>query len=388
MRYARTHMTRVLFYLLLAVAVVLSSVAPGAPVSAASPITLDSFAQVAFPTSITFTVKAQSDSAIVSLRLHYIVERENFATVVSEVWAQFQPGKSVDTQWLWDVRKGGPPPGGRIEYWWIAENASGTRSETSHLKVSFEDSRYKWQSITNGVVNLLWYKGDRSFADSLMAAAQQGLQRLNTDTGAAPQRQVRIYIYGSAQDMQGALQFPQEWTGGVAFSEFDIILIGVSPDILDWGKRAIVHELTHWITGQLTFNNYGAGLPVWLEEGLATYGEGPITSQYQDLLAAAIRDNKLISVRTLSSPFSADSQTALLSYAESNSIVAFLIQTYGRDKMTKLLDVFHQGSDYDDALKQVYGFDQDGLDTRWRQSIGVKIAQAAVQELMLAALSV
>lgn len=387
MRKTTAHVTRVLFYLMLVVAIILPFVAPP-PVSAASPITLDSSAQVAFPTSITFTVKAQSDSTIVSLRLHYIVERENLATVVSEAWAQFSPGRSVDTQWLWDVRKGGPPPGGRIEYWWTAENASGTKSETPHLKVSFEDSRYKWQSITTGVVNLLWYKGDRTFADALMAAAQQGLQRLNTDTGAVPQRQVSIYIYGSAQDMQGALQFPQEWTGGVAFSEFDIILIGVSPDILDWGKRAVAHELTHWITGQLTFNNYGAGLPVWLEEGLATYGEGPMTPDNQARLATAIRDSKLISVRSLSSPFSADSEQALLSYAESDSIVAFLIQTFGRDKMTKLLDVFHQGSGYDDALEQVYGFDQDGLDTRWRQGIGVKIAQAPVQEPVLAAISI
>jgi hypothetical protein len=30
--------------------------------------------------------------------------------------------------------------------------------------------------------------------------------------------------------------------------------------------------------------------------------------------------------------------------------------------MLQLLEVFHQGSDYDAALKQVYGFDQDGLD--------------------------
>ncbi|HLC23417.1 MAG TPA: peptidase MA family metallohydrolase [Dehalococcoidia bacterium] len=387
MRETTAHATRVLSYLMLVLAIILPFVAPP-PVSAASPITLDSSAQESFPTSITFKVKAQSDSNVVRLRLHYIVERENFATVVSEAWAQFSPGKSVDTQWLWDVRKGGPPPGGRIEYWWTAENASGTKSETPHLKVSFEDSRYKWQSITTGVVNLLWYQGDRTFADALMAAAQQALLRLGNDSGAVPQRQVRIYIYGSAQDMQGALQFPQEWTGGVTFSEFDIILIGVSPDILDWGKRAVAHELTHWITGQLTFNNYGAGLPVWLEEGLATYGEGPMTPDNQALLATAIRDNRLISVRSLSSPFSADSEQALLSYAESDSIVAFLIQIYDSDKMTKLLDVFHQGSDYDDALKQVYGFDQDSLDRRWRQSIGVKIAQAPVQEPVLAALSI
>lgn len=42
--------------------------------------------------------------------------------------------------------------------------------------------------------------------------------------------------------------------------------------------------------------------------------------------------------------------------------------------MVRLLQVFHQGSTYDDALKQVYGFDQDGLDIVWRQSLGAKTA--------------
>ena len=71
----------------------------------------------------------------------------------------------------------------------------------------------------------------------------------------------------------------------------------------------------------------------------------------------------MISVRSLSSPFSAIPEQAYISYAESNSIVTFLIQKYGKDKMVQLLNVFHQGSGYDDALKQVYGFDQDGLDS-------------------------
>jgi hypothetical protein len=33
--------------------------------------------------------------------------------------------------------------------------------------------------------------------------------------------------------------------------------------------------------------------------------------------------------------------------------------------MLELLDTFGQGSDYDEALKKVYGFDMDGLNQRW-----------------------
>lgn len=354
------------------------------PADAASSITLTSSVQASFPNSMTFNVKAQSDVNIVKLRLHYIVNRQNFATVVSEGWPQFTPATSVSTQWLWDMRKSSLPPGTRVEYWWTAQDAAGKTSETNHATVTFDDDRYRWQSITTGPVTLLWYSGSQSFANSLMAAAQQGLQRIETDTGAIPQGQVRIYIYASAQDLQGAHLFAQPWEGGVTFGSFDVIAIGVSTSQLSFGQRAVPHELTHWVVGQITFNDYGAGLPTWLSEGLATYGEGIVAIEYESALTSAISNHQLLSVRSLSSPFSADPTTAYISYGESNSIVTFLIETYGKDKMRQLLEVFHQGSGYDDALNQVYGFDQDGLDARWRQSIGVKTSYAPVPEPALA----
>jgi hypothetical protein len=341
------------------------------PVSAASDITMSSSVQSSFPASMTFRVKAQSDVNIVQLRLHYIVDRQNYANVTSESWAQFSPATSVDTQWLWDMRKSSLPPGTKVDYWWTAEDADGKSSQTSHDTVTFEDDRYNWQSIVSDPVTLLWYDGDRNFADTLIAAAHEGLQRIGNDIGATPQGHVRIYIYASAQDLQSAELFPQQWEGGVTFLGFDIIAIAVPTDQLSFGVRAVPHELTHWVVGQITFNDYGAGLPTWLDEGLATYGEGNLASIYQQALNLAIASNQLISIRSLSSPFSAVPEQAYISYGESNSIVTFLIQQYGKDKMIQLLEVFHQGASYDEALKQVYGFDQDGLDSLWRQSLGI-----------------
>jgi hypothetical protein len=342
------------------------------PVAAAAGITLSSSVQAAFPNSMTFNVKAQSDVNIVQLRLHYVVNKQNVAGVTSEGWAQFNPATSVSTQWFWDMRKSSLPPGAQLQYWWTAVDAAGKTAATSPATVSFDDARYKWQSITTAPVTVLWYNGNRSFADAIMTAALQGLQRIQNDTGATPRGNVRIYIYASAQDLQSAQLFAQQWEGGVTFSGYDIIAVGVPTSQLSYGQRAVPHELTHWIIGQITFNNYGAGLPTWLDEGLATYGEGAVSSDYQTALQGAITNNQLFSVRSLSSPFSADAGEAYISYGESNSIVTFLIKTYGKDKMNQLLEVFHQGSSYDAALKQVYGFDQDGLDKVWRQSLGIK----------------
>jgi len=51
-------------------------------------------------------------------------------------------------------------------------------------------------------------------------------------------------------------------------------------------------------------------------------------------------------------------------------VVNFLIQTYGRDKMTALLIALRNGATIDEALQSAYGFDTDGLEDAWRASIG------------------
>ena len=279
------------------------------------------------------------------------------------------PGSTVDTQWTWDMRKtGGLPPGTSVDYWWTVEDANGNRAETDLLQLHFDDLRYSWHSLTEGEVTIYWYKGDNSFAREIMAAAQQALVRLADDTGPCLERPVKLYIYANAQDLKGAMIYPQEWTGGVAFTRYATIAIGIAPDKLDWGKSAIAHELTHLVIHQMTLNPYGE-LPTWLDEGLAMHTEGALAPQFIAYLSKAVAENSLISVRSLSSPFSAYAGEATLAYAQSYSVVEFLITNYGQSKMLELLNTFRQGSGYDTALQKVYGFDMDGLDTLWRDYI-------------------
>jgi hypothetical protein len=369
---------------LLGLAVIILALGARLPASAASGIALSSSVQSGFPNSLTFNVKAQGDVNVTQLRVHYTVDHQTLADVTSEGWAAFTPATSVTTQWVWDMRRTSLPPGAKVTYWWTALDAAGKTAQTDPATVSFDDTRFKWQSVTNGPVTLEWYNGNSSFANALMTAAQDGLKRIQNNTGATPTGNVHIYIYASAADLQSAQLFAQEWEGGVTFSGYDIIAVGVPTSQLSYGQTAVPHELTHWIVGQITFNKYGAGLPTWLDEGLATYGEGALNPSYQSALSNAIKNNQLLSVRTLSSPFSADTQTAYISYGESDSIVTFMINNYGKDKMNQLLEVFRQGSTYDAALQQVYGFDQDGLDKVWRQSLGIKMVFMPQMEPALA----
>jgi hypothetical protein len=330
---------------------------------------LDSSAQIYFPSGLAFSIKAQSQNDIVKLRLHYQVDRMNYAPITDEAWPEFTPSTKVQTQWVWDMRKASLPAGATVTYWWTIEDTTGDSLTTPSQKVRFDDLRYNWKKVTSGQISLFWYKGNQSFVDQLTVACQQALDRLAQDTGVYLKQPVSLYIYASPEDLRGAMVFPQEWTGGVAFTEYGIIAIGIPINELDWGKGALGHELGHMVTHQITFSPYGAILPTWLDEGLAMYAEGKPDPYLQSVLEKAITQHNLISVRSLASPFSAIPEQAYISYAESQSLIEFLIQNYGRDKMLNLLNLFKEGNTYDDALTQVYGFDQDGLDALWQKYI-------------------
>ncbi len=354
---------------LLAVIVVCPAVQPAVAQSQDSIKVTGSEAKVNFPLQLNFSLKAQSGAAITDIRLRYNIAQESFATVTAEAYVVFAPASTVDVQYSLDMRKtGGLPPGVKLNYWWVIRDAAGGILETKPASLGFDDTRYKWQEIHDGMVNIYWYSGSTEFAYELMFTAREALEKLARDTGAEVNKPINMYVYASTQDLLGALIYPYEWTGAVTYSQFNTIAIGLQPSNLEWGRMAVAHELSHVAIYQVTANPYN-DLPRWLDEGLAVYAEGVVDVAFSTALYNAVQSNSLISVRSLASPFSADSKLASLSYGESFSIVEYLISTYGQDKMLELLTVFQQGSTYDSALLKVYGFDTEGLDTAWRQYV-------------------
>jgi hypothetical protein len=352
---------------------------PG-PVQAQGGLTiLNSLAKVEFPLRLNFNLSARSSVNITDIRLDYTVDRASFAEVISEVYVEFKPNTTVDVSWALEmVKVGGLPPGSTMKYWWWVKDASGNKVESAPAQVRFDDLRYQWRNLTEGKVTVYWYQGDDSFARELMAAAQQALGKLAADTGASPQKPVEVYIYADVSDLMGAMIYPPQWIGGVNFPNYHIIALAIGSGELTRGKRDMAHELTHQVTYQMTANPYNA-IPRWLDEGLSTYSEGLLDPFLASDLSTAIAENKLISVRSLCSEFSAIPEQAYLSYAQSYSLVEFLITSYGRAKMLELLETFNEGSSYDGALERVYGFDMDGLDKLWRDYVAKQYRSAAME---------
>jgi hypothetical protein len=329
----------------------------------------NSVAQIDFPLALHFSAQFQSNTDITDIRLRYKVERLGYAQVINEAYVNFTPSSTINARYTLDMRRiGGFPPGANLHYWWVAEDAGGATLETEPVQYQINDTRYKWQSLSQDKINIFWYEGSNSFAQALMSTAQQSLVKLASDTGATPDNIINVYIYANYQDLQGSMVYPQEWTGGVAFTQYNIIAIGINTNNLSWGQRAMTHELTHNVVNQETYNPYNE-IPVWLNEGMAMYSEGDLTPQFSTPLVRAIQTDNLFSVRSISSPFSAYADKANLAYAQSYSLVDYLIKQHGSDKMLELFNTFKQGSAYDMAFQKVYGFNMDGLNVQWKSRV-------------------
>lgn len=327
--------------------------------------------EVEFPDSISFDIEVEGEADICEIALHYQIDKLTPIPVTSIAFPSFETAPEIKASWKWDMRKtGGLPPGARLRYWWSIEDVEGNSAETDVANLSFHDRRHSWQSLAGDKMDLFWYRGGDSFGQELLTAAEEALDRLATDVGAQLGENASIYIYASAQDLREALVYPQEWTGGVAYTEYGTIAIGISTDGLHWGKRTIAHELAHLVIHQVIYSGHGIQLPTWLDEGLAMYAEGELSAEMRRTLEDAIHQEKLFSVKSLSGSFPALPEEAYLAYAQSYSLVEFLLEEQGGKAMIlELLNAFKEGSDYVEALNQVYALTIEQLDDLWRQHV-------------------
>ena len=323
-----------------------------------------------FRDRITAHLRAESPNEITEIEFFYRVVGQ---VATSRNVADFEPGTTVEAEYTINQSATYFPPGTELEYWWKLTDSSGDTLKTEHQTYLYLDNRHQFKTLSNDRITLYWYKGDDEFGQALFDQANKALDQLEKNVGVALEDPVKIFIYGSHNDLMDAISVgAQEWTGGQAFTDYGVVVMGVSPGNLDWGLKATTHELTHLVIHQATDNPYG-DLPRWLDEGLAVYNEDPnrLDNQFRYSFEDAVDSGSLMTLQTLSSSFPADSDAANLAYGESGAVVKFIIDTYGTEAMAHLLDIFSEGSLYDDALEEALGVDTKGLDNVWRSSLGL-----------------
>lgn len=334
----------------------------------------DSSAAFTFAKEVRFRLTAQSDADIQSVILFY---RVGDSRVVTRAYPEFQPGRQVQAEWRWQLYPGSLYPGALITYYWQISDAAGRQTRTTSYSLIYQDDRFDWQEYSRDLVHVYAYR-DAKKAQELLQQALQVLEKLGQEIGVTLEQPIHIYVYANRNDMRLALPSRSERydemtvTLGMVVADDTLLLLGSEPDL----EQTLAHELSHIVVGLATKNPFG-DLPRWLDEGLAMYAEGELPARNRRALDQAVKQDDLISVRSLSG-YSGDPAKVDLFYAESYSLVKFLLETYGREKLVALLQEFQQGAYQEDALQKVYGFGLDELDRQWRESLGLGPRQLPV----------
>ncbi len=327
-----------------------------------------------FPDGIKFTVKLRSSQEIDDIRVIF----KTFGKPRSSSYRaiEFEPGTEVTGVSL--LESGGLgsyfPPGTKIEYSFEIRDISGSVLRTKKREFIYEDNRFEWLTVKSGLITVYYY-GEyvENRAQTVLDAAAQTLDRMVPVLGIAPEEPLRIVTYNNYRHMSQALPFRSQATTeklrtqGMAFSDERVLLVhGFDATV----KGTTSHEFTHLLVAEAAGRADG-DVPSWLNEGLAEYGNIDPTDDYDDALRYGIFTRRLRPLWFQNS-FGGKPDDIIIAYGQARSVVRYMIDTYGQDKMADLMRALRETRDIDEALMQVYGFDQYGLDSEWRGTQGLE----------------
>ena len=287
------------------------------------------------------------------------------------------PGTEVSGEYVMITGTGAShqPPGTTIRYYYEIRDTSGDVLRTEDKEFLYLDSVLAWKSLPDDAGLLtVYYYGDfvERRAREVMDASQRTLEEMGDVLGIRPEEPINIVAYSNYRDMSRALPFRSQTTSegltteGQAYAAERVLLVLISE--ADF-SGVVSHEFTHILVAEAAGRGY-ARVPLWLNEGLAEYGNIDKTPYYDYSLAYGVYTRRLKPLWYLET-FGGDPDDILIAYGQSRSVVKYMIDTYGPDKMTQLMGAFRGALSADQALLQVYGFDQFGLDTEWRRAVGL-----------------
>jgi len=326
-----------------------------------------------FPAGVSFDISLASAMAPKEARLVYKVAPDG--TGAAAVADCTGAGTVTCTYTLTSGRGIFIIPGAEITYHWEVQAGGGGTASTEDRLYVHEDTRFIFQMLEQDNITLYYHAGSASQAQAVLSAAADTIAKV----GALEQTQVtfpvKVFLYSTADEMQPAIAPGGQGRGVQVLGEVvysDTAMVSADVATLDITR----HEVAHIVTREATKGPYD--VPGWLNEGISVYSQARPLEGHDAALQAAIRADRVLSMRELnSSATGSSSSTVGLYYGQSGSIVKYLVDTYGADKFALLLRTFKDGSTPDKAFQAAYGLDQLGVENGWRASVGLAARTAS-----------
>jgi hypothetical protein len=251
-----------------------------------------------FPDGIQFSVFLSSDSDIQDVRLRFRILPDG---VNATARPQCTTGRSVNCNaTVGSTAQNYMVPGAKIVFSWEASDAGGARVQSPEQTISYDDDRFRWDSINEGNLTVFFYFGDLESQRNVLRVAQETIGRMSDLLNTQVDFPINIWVYRTAQEMQPAVasrrgQGPDtsvQTLGEVGAS--DTALVSRDTDFLN----IVRHELAHIVTRAGT-RSHIVEIPVWINEGLSTYSQRELLPNEEQALRLAIQRNRVLPITSL-----------------------------------------------------------------------------------------
>lgn len=273
----------------------------------------------------------------------------------------------------WSVG-GSLAPGAEVEYWFEIRGSSGLM-QTSTSSFTYLNQDFPWRRGSEGLVDIWSYTEDRDMVVGIRRGIRDALLLLDTDLGLRLKRPTRLVIYSDADRMRSALGTgTRPWVGAAASSSSNVMVMHVSEHLSEPDEVAavIAHELTHVVVDHATRNPFGY-VPAWLHEGLATIVESSVFKrfEYDEVMKEAVDSNEFVTLRGISGSFPVQGRRAVQAYAQSKSLVDFIIGRWGVEAIDRILVAYGRGVSDAAAIRGALAVSIEDLEEQWLTSVGV-----------------
>ncbi|MDD3375761.1 MAG: peptidase MA family metallohydrolase [Candidatus Omnitrophica bacterium] len=173
---------------------------------------------------------------------------------------------------------------------------------------------------------------------------------------------VKIYIYNDQDDyVASAQQVP--WSSGSTILGSKVIK--TFPAAHGFFDSLLPHELGHIIFRD--YVGFESDIPLWFDEGIAMYQEKAKRWGATQRVKDAIKNKSFQNLSDLRLTRTSSQDDVILFYAESASVVQYLISEFGSFKFLNFCRNLKKGLSFDRALKKsYYRFENvDGLNKAW-----------------------
>ena len=329
--------------------------------------------ELLFPNQIKFTLIGISNTETVETILFYRISQTGTWQYIYPETSGTKKIKAVGT--IATTGNSYIPSGVTFEYYFQIRNLSGNYFKTKTFQFDYLNPEHKWIKSSRGPLTIYSHGIPKQVINDLLSDANAQFPFISSIAGLKKIKPFRAVIVNNPREASQTFPVISKTStqdnlyGGFAFQDYGVFLMG-GTDL-----NVLMHESAHLIIGQAT-DSPTARIPAWLNEGLAMYFE-----PYQDnreLTARIAGANGIL--RPLENMYSLPGKTrdVRLFYAQSKSIVKFIMERYGAKKMTQFLHEFKEGNTANNATREVYGISLQRLDKDWRNSIRPEIKRTLI----------